>query len=978
MKRPVWMVLLLAVIIATAAPATAQQTAGNITGRVTDEQKGALPGVTVTAREVSTGFMRTDVTDGEGLYRLAAVPVGTYDIRYELASFAIHEHKGIIVNVTQTVTLDVSLKLASVSETVTVTGETPLIETSNSAVGGVVETGRIESMPLNGRQFANLAVTIPGVGLGFHSDPTKSTQYSPQINGGNGRNVNYQIDGGDNNDDTVGGLLQLFPLEAIQEFAFVTSRSKAEYGRSQGGVMNIVTKSGTNDLHGSWFTMFRDTAMNATTQTEKDNGIDKQDYRRYQYGGSFGGPAIRDKIHYFLAFERTQQDTFQPVSSDGLFPEMDGVYATPYRESLFTTKVTMNLNPKHFLSVRYGRNQNTQPYGASPQTTPNGWGDSDNTFDSVNLNHNWVVGDSALNEFIFQYATFLNTISAASNDPYQSFPNGVYTGQSVNTPQSTNQKKWQFRDDFSWHLTGKGGLGHDFKAGVNFINEPRLYATFESGKGVLQYTHLDNDINGPLSAVSMDDGTARANIPMKQYGMYFQDDWRLTNRITLNLGLRYDYLTGYQFDQSKNPNYVKVQEAGRQGLLKGIKGLENAGLEPEEDKTNIQPRIGMVWDLKGDGKDVIRAGWGIYMDMAYTNSNGLFAAFDAQGTTFGSVLDVSNSAGIRNPDGSFYRIGQPVSNIISQNQADTSVRPLYGQWVDPRLKMPRTRQTAAGWSHQLSPSTVITADFVRSNGYNLNTRSNLNVYIPGTRTRRLTFLGLSPNALGTRGGISQAESEYTAGIFGFKRRMSKGFDFTATYTLGSAKSHLGNGTDELNVNVLQDAYQLFDDPRTYGPAGRADARHRGTVASVIEFKGFTIAPMFIFRSRLPVAIIDGVDLNLNSVNNDLPQRAYQFTEVGQAPKDIGACETWNCGRGAWQTRFNLRASRSFRLFGNARLEAIGEIFNLFNAKNPAGFITGERLGTGAPNPDFMQPTEFAGDFQNPEQRVGQIGFRFSF
>ena len=123
----------------------------------------------------------------------------------------------------------------------------PLVDTTSSAVGGVVDTRRVENLPLNGRQFANLAVTIPGVGLGFHADPTKSTQFSPQINGGNGRNVNYQIDGGDNNDDTVGGLLQLFPLEAIQEFNFLTSRYKAEYGRSNGGVMNIVTKSGTND-----------------------------------------------------------------------------------------------------------------------------------------------------------------------------------------------------------------------------------------------------------------------------------------------------------------------------------------------------------------------------------------------------------------------------------------------------------------------------------------------------------------------------------------------------------------------------------------------------------------------------------------------------------------------------------------------------------------------------------------------------------
>ena len=232
----------------SSAPALAQQTTGTIAGRLVDAQGAAVPGVTVTGRNTQTGFVRTGVTDGEGVYRLTALPVGTYDLVAELQGFTKIESKGIVLNVGQTLDVDMTLKLATVQESITVNAETPLIETSSSSVGGVVDISRIESLPLNGRQFANLAATIPGVGLGFHSDPTKSSQFSPQINGGNGRNVNYQIDGGDNNDDTVGGLLQLFPLEAIQEFNFVTQRFKAEYGRSNGGVMNIVTKSGTNNL----------------------------------------------------------------------------------------------------------------------------------------------------------------------------------------------------------------------------------------------------------------------------------------------------------------------------------------------------------------------------------------------------------------------------------------------------------------------------------------------------------------------------------------------------------------------------------------------------------------------------------------------------------------------------------------------------------------------------------------------------------
>jgi hypothetical protein len=960
--------------VALATPAFAQQTTGTITGRVVDEQGSALPGATVIGKNTETGFTRASNTDAEGTYRLTALPVGTYDLTIELSGFSKHEQKGIILNVAQTLDVNVALKLATVQETVTVTGESPIIEASSSSVGGVVDVGRIENMPLNGRQFANLAATIPGVGLGFHSDPTKSTQYSPQVGGGNGRNVNYQIDGGDNNDDTVGGLLQLFPLEAIQEFNFVTSRYKAEYGRSNGGVMNIVTKSGTNDLHASWFTLFRDDTMNAITETEKNNDAEKQDYRRYQFGGSVGGPIATDKVHYFAAYERTQQDTFQVVSTEGLFPDLDGTFGTPYRENLFTAKGTMNLNPSNYVAVRYGRNENTQPYGASPQTPPNGWGTSENTFNSINANYNWVVGESMLNEFIFQYADFRNHIGANSTDPFEIFPNQVSVGQSPNTPQTTEQKKWQFRNDFSWHRAGWGGVGHDFKAGVNFINEPRLFITFNSGKGVLQHTHLTDDRNGPLGNVTMNDGDASANIPLKQYALYFQDDWRLTSRITVNAGLRWDYITGYQFDQSLNPNYLKVQAAGAAGQLAGIKGLENAGLEPKNDSNNWQPRIGFAWDLRGDGKDVIRGGWGVYQDVGYTNANALFAASDATGKGFGTVLNVDNQNGIRNPDGSFYRVGQPVSNIQSQNQADTSALPLFGQWTDPRLEMPYTRQTAFGWSHELMTNTVLTVDFVRNDGRDLNVRPRINTRPVGqlSAPRRLAFLNLQPNAIGTRPGISAGKSEYTALILGFKRRMTRGFDATATYTLGEANSTIGTASDELNSNNLQEAELLYDDPRVFGPTSRTDARHSGAFAAVWQVKGFTVSPIYIFRSPLPVSTTEGVDRNQNAENNDLPDRAYQFDGIGNPPKDIGACETWNCSRGAWRSQMNLRVSYGFRLYRDARIEAIGEVFNLFNAKNPSTFVTNRQSAR------FMQPNEFSGDFQNPEQRVGQIGFRFSF
>ncbi|HEY7285856.1 MAG TPA: carboxypeptidase regulatory-like domain-containing protein [Vicinamibacterales bacterium] len=975
------------------ASAFAQQTAGNVTGRVLDPQGAAIPGATVTAKSISTGFTRSEQSDSEGVYRLNALPVGSYELTAELQGFTTVSRKDVAVNVAQTLTIDFAMKVAQVAETVNVTAATPLVETTKSSVGQVVDVQRIESMPLNGRQFANLAATVPGVGLSFHSDPTKSTQYAPLVNGGAGRNINYQIDGGDNNDDTVGGLLQQFPLESIEQFNFQTQRFKAEYGRSNGGVLNVVTKSGTNTPSGSFFELFRDKSMNSLTQSEKNAVIGtskdptKGDYRRNQFGGSLGGPIAKDKAHFFFAIERTQQDTMQTVNTGGLFPDQEGKFAVPYRENLISTKVTANLNAAQYLAVRYGYNNNSQPYGTSPTATPDNWGDSTNKFNSINVNHNWVLSGSKLNEIIFQYADFANNIASRSSAPNETFPNGTSTGANGNTPQSTQQKKYQFRDDFTWHKTGWGGLGHDFKVGANFINEPRLFITFNTGKGAYFYSHLTNDKNGPLSSITLSDGDSSANIPMKQFGTYFQDDYRVSDKLTLNLGLRYDIMTGYQFDESKNPNFVAVQAAGAAGKLTSIVGLENAGLTPQEDKNNFQPRIGGVYDING-GKDVVRGGWGVYMDVGYTNSNVLFAAADSTGSGFGQVFNISEPAGIKNPNGSFFTVGQPISNVANQNQITPGAFPLFGQWVDPRLQAPYQMQSNAGWTHELTSNSAFSVDYVNSLGRDLNFRPRINQRIGGGSTiRRLGQLvpTLSPNVTGTRPTVSRGESEYNAMILSYRRRMSSGIDINASYTLQKGVSTIGAAADELNTANIQDPNNPFDDPRQLGPNLTTDARHLINISAVFLVKGgFQIAPIFFFRSALPVNLVDGRDLNLDGDAVDIPSQAYGLDSYNPTTNtwsvtSLGACTTVNCGRGQYQTSTNLRLSKSFQLKGRARIDAIGEIFNVFNSVNPSGFRARVNIpSSGAPDPALLQPTTFSGDFRRPEQRLGQIGFKFTF
>ena len=986
------------VLMFASSSALAQQSTGNIEGRVLDQQGAAVAGAVVTAKNSATGFVRTEKSDEGGIYRLAALPVAPYEVTVETPGFATISRAGVVVSVAQTLRMDFRLRIAAIAQEVTVTSTIPLIDATTSSVGQVVDPQRIQDLPINGRQFANLAATLPGVGLAFHSDPTKGSNYAPLVNGGAGRNINYQIDGGDNNDDTVGGLLQQFPLEAIEEFHFETQRFKAEYGRSNGGVMNVVTKSGTNRFQGTVFELFRDKAMNALTETERLAGVAagttpvKGNYRRNQFGGSFGGPLALDRIHFFFALERTQQDTTQTVNTKGMFTSLDGVYPTLYRDNLGSVKVSANLSPTQFLSLRYGRNTNSFPFGASPTATPDNWADAKNRFNSFNVNHNWVLGRARLNELVLQYSNFGDVIVERTKAPNQMFQNGVATGSSLGAPQSTEQVKYQFRDDFSWIVTGRGGVGHTFKAGVNFVSEPRLFIDGSSGKDVIAYG-MQTTLNAPVLSVMQIGGEASANIPTKQYGFYVQDDWRAGARLTINAGVRYDLVTGLNFDQSKNPNFVKIQTAARAGLLDGIVGLENFGLDPQSDRNNIQPRVGAVYDVTGSGRDVIRGGWGIYNDFGYTNSNVLQAALDASGNRFGAVFQASSTTGLKNPDGTFYQVGQPLDNIKGLNTASPEP-PLLGFWVDPRLEQPYQMQTNLGWSHELRGSTVVSVDYVNSLGRDLNYKPRLNQFVPGTGAapRRITARlpsPLSPNNAQNRPALSRGRSEYNALTFSGRRRFSRGFDFSASYTLSKAVSTIGNASDELNTANIQDPNNPFDNPLQLGPNVTTDARHRVNISAVVQFPyGVQVAPFFLYRSALPIFLVDGLDLNKDGDRFDIPVNAYAVADTDKATgkstlKIIGPCETVNCGRGWPQSQLNLRVSKRFAI-GRTNIEAIGEVFNLFNAINPsniAGGNSGNRtlhLTSGADDPALLQPASFSGDSQRPEQRVGQIGLRFTF
>ena len=283
----------------------AQASGGALVGRVTDETGGALPGVTVTATNNATGVSRSVVTGSDGTTVSPSLPIGTYTVVADLAGFNTTTTNNVVVQVATDRTINITLKQGAVKEQITVTAEAPLVATSPS-IGTVVSQKELENLPLNGRQFANLGTLAPGTTLSVNGDPTKPGQLTIALNGGSGRNVNFLIDGGDNTDDTIGGALQNFNIEAVQEFKIQTMAYKAEYGRTSGGVLSVVTKSGTNEFAGSAYEFYRAKSLNAETESEKLAGIGKQPYKRDQYGASLGGPIVKDKAFFFATVEKTE------------------------------------------------------------------------------------------------------------------------------------------------------------------------------------------------------------------------------------------------------------------------------------------------------------------------------------------------------------------------------------------------------------------------------------------------------------------------------------------------------------------------------------------------------------------------------------------------------------------------------------------------------------------------------------------------
>lgn len=950
----------------------AQTNAGLLTGRVTDESGAPLPGVTITATNAATGFTRTVVTESDGSYRFQSLPVGTYSVTADLSGFASVTTRNVEVNVATERTNNFSLRQAAVKEQITVTAASPLVETT-PAVGTVVSQREIENLPLNGRQFANLGSLAPGTSLSVNNDPTKPGQLTIALNGGSGRNVNFLVDGGDNTDDTIGGALQNYNIEAVQEFNIQTQQYKAEYGRTTGGVLTVVTKTGTNDFQGSAYEFYRDKSLNEETEAERLGGSGKSPYRRDQYGASLGGPIIRDRAHFFVTGERTNRrtnyivDTTPGAGQPPIYPELQGaVVGTPFKDDLLTAKASVDVNARQFLQVRYGYQKNSDVYGAASNTIPSALGTITNNYHSVLAGHTWQIGSSMVNDFVFQNTHFKNAILPNSNDPYLAYPGGVQAGQNVNTPQSTVQIKRQYKDDFSWSQT-LFARRNDFKVGINYIDEPLLGGDFTSGVAG-QFTLLQPVQGSPVSEITVFGGFAGYNTPIKQHNYYAQDDISFNKNLTLNVGLRYDLWTGFDLNQTSNPIWqaLSTQTKYNESYLKDFQGGRGGVLS--NDTNNWAPRLGFTYDIHGDSKNIIRGGVGRYFDFPYTNATILFPALSVQ-SNYGVVYHLANANGIRNPNGSFFKPGDPLPPE-GKVPLDAGVP---NEVASPTLATPYSDQISLGYSWQVNPWLGLNVDGSHIAYRDIPFRFRANPRDPATGQARFPQFG------NFRIWYGNGKADYNGINIGGHARLGDTFELQGFYTLSRATGNVLGGADEFRITAAEyepDLRAVRDQSvNPYDPLCGAcmgplntDARHRVTLSALYRAPlGINVSGIVRYHSATPYTEWAGHDITGDGYAFDL---APGVTHV-------------NSLRGNSFSQTDLRLAKQFRFGGNYGVELIAELFNLFNEKNATGFhgnreILDAASGKFVPNPAFGQASIYAGDPGQGEQRLMQLGLRLTF
>ena len=1038
------------------APAYTQVNTADITGRITDQQGNVVSGATVTAANKGTGASRTVTTNDAGEYTITQLPPGKYDLSVEAKNFSKALAQDFELNVGAKVTKNFELQPGEITATVQVTGEAAAVNTVTSEIGKSITPQEIQNLPLLNRTFANLSLIAPEARPVGTFDPTKTHVGNVAFSGGDGRQVDVNVDGGDNKDNVVGSLLQNFAYEGIQEFQVLQHRWTAESGRSVGGVVNVVSKSGTNDLRGSGFFNFRNQSLRAKDFFEKQSTEPKPKYNREEYGGSIGGPIAKDNMFFFVAFERFRERQNLLVNP-ALLPEIaaiPGVTASPtiplpYNDNLLTVKIDHRYSDKQTLLYRFGYQKNDSPNDQFDPGVPSdltGGNLNNNRLYSILGSDTYTLSPTKLNVFSFHYQDFKNSILGITTNPNLVFPS-VQTGANVNVPQQTIERKFQFRDDFSL-IGGK----HAVKFGVNYIRT-ELAGFFFFGANGYQIFFFDNPLAitgnlhtsncptvpanqgcypqgfatpGAVREITFNTGSGdTGQPPFHQLALYFQDDYRVTPKLTLNLGLRWDANINMLIDQTHNRT-IELLKLLNNERARAIAGDADQLKNTTTSYKEFQPRVGFAWDVKGTGQTVIRGGYGIFYDQVFQNLI-LFAKQQSNDTIYQTVLDlVNDSVGVGQLAG--FRFGvdplpSPSASFLPTNLETGG----FGRINDPLLRDPYVQKWSLGVETKLGENYVLSSDFVHTLGLHENRVVNINPRIGNICSP--AFPGSNPaSPLCVRGGstrffdkafvdaglgagrleqinmfTSTNRSRYDSWATTLRRRTRRTL-ISASYILSKSQAWGGQPTASYSGNGIAITLENQFKPEEYGPT-RIDERHRIVASGLFDFShGFQLAPIVQFATARPYSPLAGIDIDGDGrVSVDRicagvdPVSLLQAQVAGQpvpAAATARGCTqvTVNSQRGGFVVKngqieersgrfFNvdLRAQKTFSLSESVKVRGYVNFFNLFNREN---LSFGDRLGFSSLSSSlFLQPVSLYGPGFGPPVGLPftvQIGGRVEF
>jgi hypothetical protein len=985
------------------SPVFAQATS-TFNGRVLDQGDAVLPGVTIAATNTSTGVVRTTVTNAEGVYSMPGLEPGVYDVKTDLSGFSSATRTRVTLTINTTITLDFRLALAGVEETLTVTGEAPLIEVTQSKFASTIETQELQNLPMITRSINGMLELLPGATPMAPIDRTKQSVGNVSFGGSSGTNVSATVDGADNRDNRQGGTLMNFTLESLEQFQLASSQFSAADGRTGGVAISMVTKSGTNLLHGSGFLFARDKALTAKDYFSKRDNLDKVPFSRQQWGASLGGPLLRNRMFFFGAFESVNEDTSIPVPNRQ-FDELELLVAAtaagrlpsglvnanhpragaiPHHLNMYSLKTNLQLNNNHSLMGRFAGQVDTR--WAVTFTSPNNDlrepEDSYQHFWSAVAQHGWVLGGRGLNQITghMNHNDRLSDLRSAVTGQHYSrdFPNvnffpprlafpSVNTGAGGAGGSRTDTDVIQIRDDVSL-LTGT----HALKFGGNYNYLPRM-GTLNANEHFATLTFFDDpsvivsnsngrypqgfQTPGIVSRWQQANGGALNGVgswadslkDARQFSAWFQDDWRATPRLTLNLGLRYDIDWNFRDERYYANNATRL-------VLEAI-GNPNAGL-PKTQYKDISPRIGFAYDLAGDGRRVLRGGYGLYFDQINHQAISDIAPQDHRPL---NALAVLTNTAIGVGELATYRFG--IDPFPAQPTEGNSLpRNSTGEWIGPNVVDPRVHHTHIGYAHELAANTMFAVDYTHQTGTRGLMAVNINPLVNRVRVLAPDFtrvLGRPDvlSAVNVRTSIGSSEVDMLT--FKFQRRLPRA-TLSAHYTFGRAFAYGGSIAARGGSGAPQDSFDPLA-PGEWGPTPQ-DERHRMVATGVLEFPyGIQLSPVFQLASARPYNLTAGSDLNADGNNND----RWIDPATGQQM-------SINAGRGDSTVVLDLRGTKFFALGSERRLAVFAEVFNVLDNANFGGSYTGNGRSV-----LFRQPSGgFIPGIGYPRQL--QLGARFLF